>query len=325
MAISLKQDNESKALASVLIPSYNSPDLKGAVQSVLDQDYPKIEIILIDDCSSSFDESDIEDYINKNKASNIINFIISRNKQNLGTVKTMNRAFEYAKGEYIFSLAGDDCFYDEQVISDWVKEFERSKAQCITAKRVDYDFNMVEVRGIAPTKLQIHMLKSLSPYELFEKLSVENFILGCCTARKRNLIEEFGLFDENYRMIDDYPFVLKYLREGNKIHFFDRYVIKYRGGGVSSVGNCNLKYIEESDKIFSKEVMPFVKRPDKMLKDYLVWKRHRKLLNNYLIQKERYGNNRFILMILQVLVRIKMPIYTVKRIIEKYIIERILK
>ena len=71
--------------------------------------------------------------------------------------------------------------------------------------------------------------------------------------------------------------------------------------------------------------MPFVKRPDKMLKDYLVWKRHRKLLNNYLIQKERYGNNRFILMILQVLVRIKMPIYTVKRIIEKYIIERILK
>ena len=53
MAISLKQDNESKALASVLIPSYNSPDLKRAVQSVLDQDYPKIEIILIDDCSSS--------------------------------------------------------------------------------------------------------------------------------------------------------------------------------------------------------------------------------------------------------------------------------
>ena len=60
MAISLKQDNESKALASVLIPSYNSPDLKGAVQSVLDQDYPKIEIILIDDCSSSFDEIKIK-------------------------------------------------------------------------------------------------------------------------------------------------------------------------------------------------------------------------------------------------------------------------
>ena len=57
MAINLYQDGEMRALASVLIPSYNSPDLKLTIQSVLEQDYSNIEIILIDDCSSEFSPS----------------------------------------------------------------------------------------------------------------------------------------------------------------------------------------------------------------------------------------------------------------------------
>lgn len=324
MDISLYQDVNTEALASVLIPSYNSPDLTKTIQSVLEQDYARIEIILIDDCSVTFSSKDIEDYINKNKASNIVNCIISRNDSNLGTVKTMNRAFKYAKGEYIFSLAGDDCFYDRQVISDWVNEFEKSKAQLITAKRANYDFNMLQANGTSPTKLQIHQLKKLDSYALFEKIAVENFVLGCCTARKREVLEEFGYLDESYRMIDDHPFVLKYLREGKSIHFFDRCVIKYRGGGVSSLENCNLKYIEESDMIFSKEVMPFANNPKKILKKYEAWKRHRRLLNNYLIKKSKYKHNKLMLLILNILVRAKMPLYTLKRITEKFIIERIL-
>ena len=325
MAINLYQDGEMRALASVLIPSYNSPDLKLTIQSVLEQDYSNIEIILIDDCSSEFSPKDIEDYINQNKSSNIVDFIISQNDCNLGTVKTMNRAFKYARGEYIFSLAGDDCFYDRQVITDWINEFEKSKAEVITAKRADYDSEMSEEKGTAPTVLQIHMIKTLSPEALFEKIAVENFVLGCCTARKKTVLKEFGYFDESYRMIDDHPFVLKYLREGNHIHFFDRCVIKYRGGGVSSAENCNLKYMEESDMIFANEVTPFAKNPKKILKQYMAWKRHRRLLNNYLIERSRYENNCIMPIILQIMVRIKMPLYTMKRIVEKFVIERILK
>jgi len=137
-------------------------------------------------------------------------------------------------------------------------------------------------------------------------------------------VKEFGYFDESYRMIDDHPFVLKYLREGNHIHFFDRCVIKYRGGGVSSAENCNLKYMEESDMIFANEVTPFAKNPKKILKQYMAWKRHRRLLNNYLIEKSRYENNRIMIIILQIMVRMKMPLYTMKRIVEKFVIERIL-
>ena len=187
-------------------------------------------------------------------------------------------------------------------------ELEKSKAEVITAKRADYDSEMSEEKGTAPTVLQIHMIKTLSPEALFEKIAVENFVLGCCTARKKTVLKEFGYFDESYRMIDDHPFVLKYLREGNHIHFFDRCVIKYRGGGVSSA-----------------EVTPFAKNPKKILKQYMAWKRHRRLLNNYLIERSRYENNRIMPIILQIMVRIKMPLYTMKRIVEKFVIERILK
>ena len=48
-------------------------------------------------------------------------------------------------------------------------------------------------------------------------------------------------------------------------------------------------------------------------------------MNNYLIERSRYENNRIMPIILQIMVRIKMPLYTMKRIVEKFVIERILK
>ena len=50
-------------LFTVLIPHYNQQNLwKTAIQSVLEQDYPLIELIIIDDASDSFDACEVEDF-----------------------------------------------------------------------------------------------------------------------------------------------------------------------------------------------------------------------------------------------------------------------
>lgn len=320
-----KQTSYAKALASVLIPIYNSPDFILTLKSVLSQDYPNIEIIMVDDASDNFSAEEVESYISKTAGAENLSYIIHRNDKNLGVVKTMNKAFSLSNGEYLFSLAGDDCFYDSRVISDWVEEFQRSNALIITAKRQNYDEKLTNVGTVQPTKLQAYFIRKKKPRELFEILAVENFILGSCTARSREAFTKYGALDEKYRTIDDYPLWLRVLRSGDKIHFFDRIVIKYRGGGVSSTSNFNLEYEKENTLIFEKEVLPYTRHKFKMQLKHYAWKRRKKMMSLYSDLVSKCKNNKIAIFFLTIWVRAMMPLYTIRRIIEKYLIERMLK
>ena len=136
------------------------------------------------------------------------------------------------------------------------------------------------------------------------------------------MLEKYGDFDEAYRMIDDWPFLLKFLRAGQRIHFFDRLVIKYRGGGVSSFDKLDHNYMMENDRVFQKEVLPFVKNKSKARWDYYCWKRRKRLLHDYYSRKKSSGCADIVM---AVTVRLRMPWHTLKRLFEKNIMERIIK
>ena len=48
---------QAKPLITVIVPSYNSPDLYRTLRSVLSQDYPRIQLIVVDDGSSDGTEA----------------------------------------------------------------------------------------------------------------------------------------------------------------------------------------------------------------------------------------------------------------------------
>lgn len=268
---------EEDPLVSVIIPNYNSPNLAKTLFSVFNQSYKNIQIILVDDYSAQWDEKWITGFFKEN--CKLRSWLISRNECNLGTVKTVNRAIQYAEGKYVFSLACDDCFHDENVILDWVREFQRSGAGVITAKRQQFDSEMKSGGRIQPEPWQIRWLQNLSPTQLFEKMSGENFIFGCCTARSAANIQEYGLCDEKYRLIDDYPLYLRLLRQNVVIHFFDRIVIDYRGGGTSSAESYNPVYEIESNRIFRDEILACSKYKISSAWKYCVWRKHQRLSN----------------------------------------------
>lgn len=109
-----------KELFTVLIPHYNQQGLwKTAVQSVLEQEYPFIELIIIDDASDNFNIHEIEDFIQKHASDNLANYEILKNKNNLGTVKSLNYAHNYCNGHYILHFAADDCLYDKYVLNNF--------------------------------------------------------------------------------------------------------------------------------------------------------------------------------------------------------------
>lgn len=281
-------------LITVITLSYNSPDLYGAIDSVLNQTYPSIEYIILDDGTQEFDEDIIRDYINTKQHGNIEHLVVKKNNERRGIVKQTNKALILSNGQYIFNLAGDDQFADSDVLLDWVNEFIKTGAEVITAYRDVYDNNLENMLYRMPTNEEVKAIKELSPKQLFEYVEGYNIVFGCCTARNRENIKTVGLIPKEYKLIEDYVILLKQLRLNIKISFFDRVVVKYRSGGICAVDNINREYWKDSDNIFKNEVLPFSENKRRAKRKYKQWKNNVLLLQvRQKFKEEKETNGKF--------------------------------
>lgn len=301
-------------LISVVIPSHNSPDIFLTLDSVLIQDYPRIQLVIVDDASDTFPAQRIREYLELHNKGNLEKIDILQNPQNQGTVYTMNLAYRHCLGEYLFTLASDDCFYDGQVLSDWVNAFIRSGAQVMTAYRAIYDTLLRQHICTAPSPEQVQSIKTATTQELFEEIARTNYIFGCCTARTADCIRKHGLYDTRYRLLEDHPMNLKLLRQGERIHFFDRVVVKYRSGGTSAAINYNPAYAADVDTVLKSDVLPYTKHPLRMRWFYFQWKRDQKLLKKRADALEKYKNHRLMQGLIQLFYYLHHPLRTLSRI-----------
>jgi glycosyltransferase involved in cell wall biosynthesis len=101
---------------SIMIPTYNQQKyIIRAIESALLQDYENIEIVISDD--NSLDESQliIIDYLFKKNDHRIRYY---RNKENIGILRNYKKTlYEYALGDWVINLDGDDFFVDPGFIS----------------------------------------------------------------------------------------------------------------------------------------------------------------------------------------------------------------
>ena len=103
---------------SVIIPVYNADKYVGeSIQSVLKQDYPNIEIIVIDDCSTDNSFEYISKYEDRAK--------IYKADKNLKECIICNWGYRIASGDYLIRLTGDDAFINPHLISEQVETMER--------------------------------------------------------------------------------------------------------------------------------------------------------------------------------------------------------
>ena len=93
-------------LVSVIIPSYNHAKyIEQAMQSVLDQDYPNIQLIVVDDGSKDDSHAVISTFAARNTQVEII-----LNSENRGQSAVFNQGIARAKGEFIQLLPSDDWY-----------------------------------------------------------------------------------------------------------------------------------------------------------------------------------------------------------------------
>lgn len=95
---------------SIIMPVFNTAEfLRESIESVLNQSYENIELIIINDNSSD----DCENIFNKYQEDSRISIIHNSNKQ--GVASCRNKGIQYASGDYVYFMDSDD-FLDPRVI-----------------------------------------------------------------------------------------------------------------------------------------------------------------------------------------------------------------
>ena len=91
-------------LVSIICLCYNHEKFVPlALQSVIDQTYPNIELIIVDDCSNDGSSTVIKEWLRQHPE-----IVFIENTTNKGNTKSFNAAFAVSKGDYIIDLAADD-------------------------------------------------------------------------------------------------------------------------------------------------------------------------------------------------------------------------
>jgi glycosyltransferase involved in cell wall biosynthesis len=127
-----------RPLVSVLIPTYNyARYLAEAIESVLAQDYPNLEIILSDDASTDASAEIIRRYAARDPR------IRARiHGQNLGMVANWNWCLSEARGVYVKYLFGDDRLATPQAVTQLVALLESNPRAVLAASArvlIDHD------------------------------------------------------------------------------------------------------------------------------------------------------------------------------------------
>ena len=123
---------------SIITISYNSElTVRDTIESVLSQDYPDIEYIIIDGGSSDGTITIVEEYQSR------ISKIMSEPDQ--GIYDAMNKGVRLATGDFVGTLNSDDLFADEKVISNLVEfltknpDLDGSFADLVLVRRDNVD------------------------------------------------------------------------------------------------------------------------------------------------------------------------------------------
>ena len=108
---------------SIIVPIYNVENyLPICLDSLVNQDYDNIEIILVDDKSTDKSFSICKDYAKKYKK-----IILLQNEKNEGASSARNKGLRVASGEYIGFVDSDD-YIQSNYYSELVKDLKKNSA-----------------------------------------------------------------------------------------------------------------------------------------------------------------------------------------------------
>lgn len=220
---------------SVIVPIYNSENyLKKCIQSILEQGYKDIEVILINDGSTDSSEKICYEFENKDPRVRLIN------KKNEGVSSTRNVGIEKAKGKYIAFVDSDDAIEDNMYV-EMLRDIEENCMPIIGYKYIDENDKILDEKFPYD---QEGIFNKNNFYIFFEKYALNspvNKIFNLDIIKKNNI-----RFEEDLSLGEDLIFVLEYIKYIDKFKVINKTYYRYL---VSNNTSLSKKYRPDLLKI----------------------------------------------------------------------------
>lgn len=225
-----------KGTISVIIPVYNVQEyLNQSIDSVLNQSYSDLQIIIVDDGSTD-KSSDICDYYAKKDSR-----IIVVHQENGGAANAKNTGLRLATGQYLDFLDGDD-YLEQDAYTFMVEQLNKHKADMIQCCFRNVYVNKTEDRFSFTNEAEFGVVSYL-------RLYTQDWTCGLLWDKlyRREIFE--GLFFEEGHKIDDEFFTYKGVMNATKIIRNPRIVYNYRKRRSSVMSSTDSQKIIVMDKL----------------------------------------------------------------------------
>ena len=225
---------------SVVIPTYNAEaTLEKCLDSVLNQTYKDVEVIIMDACSS-----DLTLTIIKERAANFNN-IRWVSEKDCGIYDAMNKGIAQASGEWLYFLGSDDFLWDINVFADIAEEAGNHKADIIYGDAI-----VTSDGGRHGGKFDV------------KTLLLSHNLCHQTIFYKKWIFEIVGLYNIKYPIIADWDFNIRcFEKEQIVTHYVMRKIVLFNDvSGISSVS--------KKDQFYSMIPAPYIKEILELKKKY---------------------------------------------------------
>ena len=214
--------SEQKPLVSILAVSYNHERyVRETLESIRNQSYSNIELVILDDCSSNNTVQIIRDWIEEFDVD--CKFIA--HQENKGVCKTFNEGLNNCSGKYYFSVSCDDILFLDKVTKQvaFFDEQGQDVGMIYTNAAMFFEDN--------PERKEVfidhHRKDALKPSgNIFDDLLKRNFIPGMSALIRLDILKSLGGFDDELMYEDDDMWLR--IAKKYQIVYLDAVTVKYR-------------------------------------------------------------------------------------------------
>lgn len=204
---------------SVITVCYNSAQtIERAVQSVVDQDWPYIEHIVIDGASTDQTCSILKKF-------NHFAMLVSESDQ--GIYDAMNKGLGLATGEIICFLNADDYYASNSILSSVAKIMMQSKIDALMGDVAFFHKNNPE--------------RTIRRYRS-DRFNPKRLAWGWMPAHPglfltSNEVKRVGKFNISYKIAGDFEFIIRFFKKDNiRYHYVPKILVRMQVGGASTGG-----------------------------------------------------------------------------------------
>ena len=221
-------------LVSVIMGSYNHEKYIGeAIESVLNQTYRNLELIVVDDASKDNSKAIIEEYSAKD--TRIRTFF---HKVNMGIARTINDCLNQANGKFVCLIDSDDV-WDEYKLEKQLKVLSKNEGKLVWSEGA-----IVNEKGYPTGRTVTQMLYSRRKSgDLFEELLREQFVLFQSLIFETKFLNGLRR-DESFKYVSDHRFIVE-LSRNHEFVFMNEPLAKYRMHGSNVTHKDNKGWMRE--------------------------------------------------------------------------------